>query len=177
MKRSKQLDFVRAFSCVLILVYYISGYTNGYVNHGIFGWANIGVQIFFFLSGFLAATSGTYSNKWILKKYCKILIPYWIYLLIILPIIAVLDASKITAFKVILAGSGLMGFFWNSRIEPIGVLWFVSYILLCYSMTPIFNRLYNKMTNNKIGGGLCYIYIDNISYANYYDTICFFGSI
>ncbi len=159
MKKKIELDVVRAVSCIMILVYHISGYINGYINHGIMSWTNIGVQVFFFLSGILAAYNDDYTSGWIKKKLSRILIPYWIYLIIILPIIALIDAGKISVFKVTLAFTGLMGFFWNNRIEPIGVLWFVSYILLCYVLTPFFNVIYKNVADKKLGE----IYLSYIS--------------
>lgn len=152
MKRSVELDTVRAVSCIFILIFHISGYTNGYNSHGFWGWANIGVQMFFFLSGVLAANSDDYSLRWIKRRFRKIYIPYEIYLFIIIPIILVFNVAKVNWLQLILAFSGTMGFIWKLRIEPIGVLWFVSYILLCYALTPIFNRIYNRNSDKKRGG-------------------------
>ncbi len=117
-------------------------------------WANIGVQIFFFMSGFL------YSRKdipdglvWLKKNVLKIMKPYWIYLVIILPIIAILAPGEVTPIKAVVAYLGLQGFGGNLTIEGIGQHWFISYLLICYLITPY---ALSRM-KSVIGGGYCWI--------------------
>lgn len=159
--RRYDLDFIRAISCILVLIYHLSGYW--YDGHGIWSWCNIGVQVFFFLSGYLAAIrKSDYNFKWVLRKLKRVLIPYWVYLTFIIPVIFLLDSSKISIWKVLVTISGFIGLFWDYKIEPIGVLWFVSYILICYMLTPFINWYYEKVRKKSVGkltGGYGLIYL------------------
>ena len=95
-------------------------------------WFNVGVQIFFIVSGFL------YGNKTIKnplefykKSFKKILIPYWIFLLIAVIIQRVFVPEIFSWGKIFLA------FLCVGRIEGVEHLWFVQKILICYLLLPL----------------------------------------
>ena len=89
-----------------------------------------GVQIFFLISGFLYAgraaqfETGAGRFGFILRNYKKILSDYWIYCF---GLLAPEELSAVTALGVLLTSHTLWG---------VHHLWFVSYILLCYFITP-----------------------------------------
>lgn len=148
--RSNTINLIRVLSCFLIVWNHISSHIlNGVFNKIL--WANIGVQIFFFMSGYL------YSDKeiqdkagWLKKNIVKIIKPYWIYLAIIFPVIASIDIGRLSIMNVAAAFIGIQGFHSSFLIEGLGQHWFISYILLCYLLTPWI--LYKQ--KNRIGGGI-----------------------
>ena len=104
-------------------------------------WFNVGVQIFLCISGFLYGQKRTGNIKnFILRRFRKILIPYYI---VIVPVIIIYfifagkDISFTKAIKVLIMCSTLRGG---------GHLWFVPTILLCYVCTPILESFYKECT-------------------------------
>lgn len=143
------IGFIRILACALIVWIHTSEFMlDGRFNKLHF--ANIGVQIFFFMSGYLYSNKTIPSTgKWLKRNCLKIAKPYWLFLAVIIPLIMLLDANRLSAVKVIATFIGVQGFFPDFIIEGIGHLWFISYILLCYLLTP----LLKKITHNLFGGG------------------------
>ena len=152
------IDFIRILACFFIVWNHTSGHMLGGWGNSL-SWANIGVQIFFFMSGFL------YSKKeicdvgvWRKKNFLKILKPYWIYLVIIFPVIALLDPARLSWINIVAAYIGVQGFSDKFTIEGLGQHWYISYILLCYALTPLILKWINSITKVGIGGGIGYVY-------------------
>ena len=121
------LSVLRLFAMFLIIAcHYCQFYDNEWA-----WWLNVGVQIFFVLSGFL------YGNKciekpllWLKRQFLKILIPYYTFLLIAILLYAIFCPQNLSPINIV--GS----FFCVSTIKGIGHLWFVGNILFCYFLTP-----------------------------------------
>lgn len=103
---------------------------------------NIGVQVFFIISGFLYAgrtedfTIGKLGNM-----FKKILIPYWIF---VIPVLV------LYAFTQPLSIRDVVGCLFAIRpLNGIEHLWFIPYILFCYLLLPY---LY-KLKHTPMGGG------------------------
>ena len=95
-------------------------------------WLNVGVQIFFTISGFL------YGNKeikepisWLKKQFSKILIPYYVFLIL------AITAYAIACPEILTLSSLAHAVFCLPGIKGLGHLWFVSYIMFCYLLTPL----------------------------------------
>ena len=80
MNKDYSISFVRCISMIFIILCHVFQY----FDKEIAWWLNVGVQLFLFISGWL------YSNKKIdnykkfyLKEFIKILLPYYLYILII----------------------------------------------------------------------------------------------
>ena len=103
---------------------------------------NIGVQIFFFVSGYLYAKKEIKDYKKFYKtRLIKILFPLSI-LVISLIIIEKLFFNK--TYSLIQMISNILGFgVFNGIIEVISNTWFVSYILICYIITPIIQKIFS----------------------------------
>ncbi len=122
---------------------------------------NVGVPIFFMLSGYLynGKTLKSSCISWYVKQGKKLLIPLWIFLGIL--------------FAVLFALSTLpSGFFWWTNIIPLagitesylpgcGHLWFITHILVCYLGTPILMRL--KRPERVWGISILYIVVKLVS--------------
>lgn len=138
--RNASISAIRMISMVfIILCHFFQYYENELCK-----WFNVGVQIFFVISGWL------YANKqiddpisFILRNFKKILVPYWSFLFaaVILYLLFARDyLSPIDVFKsVVCAGT----------IKGLGHLWFVGYILFCYLLTPYLYWLKLKMDNKS----------------------------
>ena len=101
-------------------------------------WFNIGVQMFLFISGYLYGKKKSIDIVRFYKKcFSKILIDYYIFILIILIITFFLPLLEIDSDGVV----GLLTF--SGTINGLGHLWFVPTILFCYLLTPIFFSIIN----------------------------------
>ena len=123
-----------------------------YDNNDWAWWLNIGVQIFFILSGFL------YGGKrierpleWIGKQFKKILIPYYTFLLLAVLLYVAFSPEALSPRNVVEA------FFCVGVIEGIGHLWFVGYILICYLITPCLQSIVSDLHNKDFGKSLLFI--------------------
>lgn len=85
-------------------------------------------------------------------KICK---PYWLYLIVIFPVIAVLNPSELSWMKVFASFTCIQGFGGIFTITGLGQRWFVSYILLCYILLGVvLNKLeFSKVESEKRGAG------------------------
>lgn len=121
------ISAIRAIAMALIIACHFLQYYDNELCY----WMNVGVQIFFVISGFL------YGNKYIdnplvflVKRFKKLLVPYWLFLLFALSLYAVFSRDTLhisDVFKSIACAGTIKG---------LGHLWFVGYILFCYLLTP-----------------------------------------
>lgn len=115
-------------------------------------WFNVGVQIFFLISGYLHATK---SQKpmipFINKKLLNLLPDYYIYGLAVIAgysiFLPLSDSVKEIAKIVLITGS--------TSLSSLAHFWFIPYILFCYLMTPWFNAFLNNCENQR--GGKTYL--------------------
>ncbi len=95
-------------------------------------WFNVGVQMFLFISGYLYGTRSKIDTISFYKKaFPKILIDYYVFIVIMLVIIGIsplLDIGIKGTLKLLTFSGTVPGF---------GHLWFIPTILFCYLITPI----------------------------------------
>lgn len=127
------ISFTRAIAMLSIFLCHILQAYNNILG----GWLDVGVQIFFFLSGYL------YGNKIIINIknfYCKnifkILIPYYIFITFILIALYIIGQT-LTINDIINA------LILKSSIPGTQHLWFIRFILICYLFIPIFQKILN----------------------------------
>lgn len=142
MIKDSSISTVRLISLIMIISCHI---LQGLNNETAF-WLNLGVQIFFFMSGYL------YGKKEIcnyLTYYKTRLINILIPTTIIVSIMCMLEKAILhinySNSYIILNLIGLGGFFGN--LQTLTHTWFVSYILICYLITPILQKLFKKDNN------------------------------
>lgn len=138
------ISIIRLVSLLMIIACHIMQGLNLWTAF----WFNLGVQIFFFISGFLYGKKDIGNLKeWYKKKIVKILIPSS--LLVLIVIIVDYLFLNITYNKTVVVGSllGFQGF--NGTIPMLSNTWFVSYILLCYLITPILEKLFDCKGKNE----------------------------
>jgi peptidoglycan/LPS O-acetylase OafA/YrhL len=111
---------------------------------------NIGVQLFFILSGFLVGYKGISRpyTKWYLKRVKRIFVPYWLFLAALVGVHVAKGLDIFTTDWLLLV-LGCQG-------SVVGVLgaeqtWFISVLLLCYLLSPAILWTNKKLLqlNNK----------------------------
>ena len=128
----------------IAMLFIVSCHFFQYYGMELAWWFNVGVQMFFCISGFLYANKRIESAiDFISKNLRKILIPYFCFLV---PIIVIYfffarDSITVTSVASALLTSGV--------INGIEHLWFISYILFCYLITPYLQILAEKMRKTK----------------------------
>lgn len=104
-----------------------------YLNIELAWWFNVGVQLFFVISGFLYGRKAISDPLAFYKKsFVKILLPYWIFLIVAVIVQRILVPDVFSWGRVILA------FLCVGRLDGIEHLWFVQTILICYLLLPLF---------------------------------------
>lgn len=104
-------------------------------------WVNVGVQIFFFISGFLYGKKEIKNvKKFYMERIKIILIPYTI-LFIIMLVLETLILKNYYSWNLIIGSFlGFGGF--HGNIKTLSHTWFISYILLCYLFVPLFQKIF-----------------------------------
>lgn len=129
------LNIIRWISTFSIVAcHFFQGYGNPWA------WVlNIGVQIFFFLSGFLYGYKGIGScKKFYSGRVIKIYIPYVVWVTIAIGLSALFSSSHLSV------GAVADQYFCLSNMEGFEHLWFIPVILLCYLTLPLFARMSNR---------------------------------
>lgn len=108
-------------------------------------WLNVGVQVFFIISGFLYGTKTIEEPiGWLKKQFKKILVPYYIFLLFAIIGYTIVAPEQI-GLKSVTAAILTVG-----QIKGISHLWFVSNILFCYLITPYLAALRDYQKNKSL---------------------------
>ena len=112
-------------------------------------WFNVGVHMFLFMSGFLYGHKDISSPiDFIIKNFKKILVPYYCFLLPAIVMYFIFARSFISWNSVVFA------LLCNGTITGMEHLWFISYILFCYILTPYLSDLVKKLR-----GFSCYSFL------------------
>ncbi len=125
--RDVSISVIRLFAMLLIIGCHMTSFYHLEVSR----WLNVGVQLFFVISGFLYGSKDILSPiAFIIKAFRKILIPYWFFLILAICSYIVFCPSSLDLSSVVRA------FFCAGTIDGLGHLWFVGYILFCYLLVP-----------------------------------------
>lgn len=120
-------------------------------------WFNVGVQVFFIISGFLYCMVDIKNpTNFFIKAFKKIYIPYLIF------VIALIIVYKLGGGKtgtLISLESVIRLLTCTGTIDGLGHLWFVGYILFCYLITPYLQALKEKVITFRLIGILSTIII------------------
>lgn len=141
--------WLRAMATISILLCHITGYGGVLYGTIMAQFLNIGVQIFFILSGFLFGVQklsggGNYWKYWYIKRAKRIYTPYWLFL-IILCVVSILRGITIEPLKWLVSLSGFQGF---DTVEGAGQTWYITAQLFCYLATPAISCLSFRLRNH-----------------------------
>jgi peptidoglycan/LPS O-acetylase OafA/YrhL len=112
---------------------------------------NVGIYVFFVLSGYLYGRKNVSGNaKWLVQRFLRLMLPcYCYYLVSYLLLMAMDEAVSLQLDGIILAVFDLQGFILRGLGGVvIPHLWFMSHIMVCYLLTPLFGHL--KRRNKRI---------------------------
>ena len=139
--RDHTISLLRFLSfCSIVVCHFFQ-----YYGHPLAWWFNLGVQIFLVISGYLYGQKGIPADPltFVKKNFAKILRPYWTVITLALVVgtatgLILLHPRHI--FEIVFLGNYIPG---GEH------LWFVSCILLCYLITPLFARLLSAHAKDK----------------------------
>ena len=134
-KRDLSISFVRMLAMMFIVICHVMQY----YDMELAWWFNVGVQIFLCISGYL------YGRKRILdilvfyrKNFVKILIDYEIV------VFAAVAATVLFTDTVITVEEIAEAVLTVSTIAGGAHLWFIPTILMCYLLTPLYERIFSR---------------------------------
>lgn len=114
---------------------------------------NVGVPVFFIISGFLYGRKQINGIlKWYFKQFWKIVIPVYAYYAVSVVILLIMgDVGRLNWKTVLYQLLNLQGFLYG-QIGNVQVahLWFITYILLCYLITPLLQKLRDTLSKKTI---------------------------
>lgn len=148
---SKIITIIRAIAMVLIILCHYCDYFEGV--EFLSQLFNVGVPIFFIISGFLYGQKQINNvKKWYIKQFVKIVIPLYTYYLISALVLLVVgklgEVNMLDSIKVLLNLQGLVG----GKIGNVqsGHLWFITFILICYLITPALQLLRDRINLKRL---------------------------
>lgn len=120
-------------------------------------WINVGVQIFFVLSGYCYGGKKIENMKnWYKKQLRKIVVPYIVLCAIFMVILYLFENIGLNQYDKFYLFGKLIGFqAWIGTIPYLTHTWFISYIILCYLITPFLQNIHAE----KIGSILINILV------------------
>lgn len=165
-KQSLAISYIRAFAVLLI----VNSHLLQAINNK-WAWVlNVGVQIFFCMSGFLHGRNiNNEIMSFIFTKAKRVYIPYIIFFTLALVPYILFQKDLITTQKLIGHILALQAF--TKALNGLQHLWFITIILICYTLTPIVEKL-----NYIFGFSFwCLVFVVSIfwfSYIPYYYHYC-----
>ena len=132
---SNKLNIIRIISMIMIvLCHYLQFYGNKLAF-----WFNVGVQIFFILSGVLYGCKEVKDYKKFWKnKFFKLYLPYVIVVILFFIFNLIFHVGEMGFMDLFYYLTATQAFTHN--VEPIAHLWFMSYIFLFYLLIPVLEK-------------------------------------
>lgn len=110
-----------------------------YYGHILAWWFNVGVDVFFVISGYLyglrnyefanAKECFSFAKEFYRKEFLKLIIPYYLMLIVVIPLYVLFKVNSLAQLAELIV-------FQNSGVNGFGHLWFFHYIFVCYFLTP-----------------------------------------
>ena len=143
LQQKNAITIVRVLSMLMIITCHI---LQGYNQPSAFLF-NIGVQIFFLLSGFLyGKIEITSIASFVKKHFIKVYIPFILVVLCCAVIYTIFNIADLSFRNIVPYLFNIQGFV-GDKIDGLNHLWFLSVLMICYFITPIAQRLlkYNSV--------------------------------
>lgn len=136
---------------MLMILFAHIAHANGYMNVGEL--LITGVPLFLFVSGFLVGVKPVPHNMtWLQKKAKRILVPYYILLIVVLILYLLLQTEPFRIKQWIILFADLQGLtnflfyndltgYYSPLAQGLGHFWFVTIIMICYLLVPLFEKI------------------------------------
>ncbi len=137
---STALSIIRVFAMVLIVLCHIAQCYDMQV-----AWLlNVGVQIFFFMSGFLYGKLELPSSPFAFykKRFVKVYLPYFVWVTLIVSVYVLFNLYKPNKRQIVLYLFNLQWF--ATPIDGLNHLWFLTVLMVGYLLTPWVKRFLKK---------------------------------
>lgn len=142
-KYSFSISCIRVVATLLIVLCHVVQEYNNPVLAMTGQIFNVGVIIFFFMSGFLYGDKKIINvGKWISNRFVRLMLPIYIFLVYLL-IIFLFQKNTISIKVLLIQVLNLQGIT-NTYFLGLGHLWFVTVIMICYLLVPIIYKINEK---------------------------------
>lgn len=112
---------------------------------------NLGVQVFFLVSGFSLGLQGEITDikKWYKRRFKKVFMPYVLFLAVLFIVYCFKPYcfKQITPTMILMVASGMQGF--TSGLLGATQTWFITSILLFYAVLPLFSKMWFHIKDSK----------------------------
>lgn len=141
---------------------------------------NVGVPIFLILSGYLYGRKTIHHTwQWCKRQVLKIVIPTYVYyVLMMLVLVCIGELGPITPHGILFHFLNLQGFTGEGGFGNVftGHLWFITFILICYFLTPLLQKLRSRISIGWVCVGLVFLSVLEIFIVLSVGTRAFSGS-
>ena len=134
------MSIIRVFAMVLIVLCHIAQCYDLQV-----AWLlNVGVQIFFFMSGFLYGKLDLPSSPFAFykKRFVKVYLPYFVWVTLIVCVYVLFHLYKPNKWQLVLYFFNLQCF--STPIDGLNHLWFLTVLMVGYLLTPWVKKIHKK---------------------------------
>lgn len=132
------LSLIRVFAMLLIVSCHIAQCYELQI-----AWLlNVGVQIFFFMSGFLYGRLETPAFVFYKKRFVKVYVPFLIWTALVVGVYAVFHLYQPSFWQLVLYLFNLQWF--SQPIDGLNHLWFLTVLMVGYLLTPWVKRIHKK---------------------------------
>ena len=138
--QSMALSIIRVLAMMLIVACHVCqsyGYKIAFV-------LNVGVQVFFVISGFLYGKLDIPQSpfEFYKKRFVKVYLPYILWVLLIVVLYSVFGLYRVTFKQIVFYVLNLQSF--ATPIEGLNHLWFLTVLMFCYLTTPWVKKIMTK---------------------------------
>lgn len=152
MGNKKEFDYsislIRIIGCLLIFICHWMMVMGNPAVARLSQIFNVGVFVFFIISGYLYGTKyidKRYLSKWYFQRIIKLFVP--LYLVMTVVFIGMrMQGLYVSSEQYIVFGLNLQGFF--GKVQGGAQLWFLTVIMICYIVTPLYQKM--KELDKKI---------------------------
>ena len=135
------ISLIRLISIIFIITCHMMQYYNFFLAW----WFNVGVQIFFCISGYLyGQKKSIFPLNFYKRRFKKILHPYWI-------TVVIFGVVEVAFFRNDFSIKHFIGaLLCRTTISGGEHLWFIPVILMCYVITPLLNAVRARKASNGL---------------------------
>lgn len=137
-ERNISIQIIRIFAMLLIIICHFCNYSTNKFIQPLGQFFDVGVFIFILISGYLYGNKNIKNNfKWIFDRVKKIWLPSFIFSLFV--IFLTMAITDVVDLKYVFIYLFNMQYFLGG-INGANHLWFISVIIICYLLVPLFHK-------------------------------------